>query len=133
MSDLSFVEIRRNPAFEKRADSCNLFFTAWGAPFLPAEATVELNACVCSVLQNHFGILTEQNAFFSGETYLDWARAEMGPFSKGSKTPTWEVGFPALGKPAHFRLPVFRGRRPRVGGRKNALAIGALRLRVTVF
>jgi len=55
------------------------------------------------------------------------------PFSKGSEPPTWEVGFPALGKPAHFRFPVFRGRRPRVGGRKNALAIGALRLRVTVF
>ena len=67
----------RKPA--RPAVPCNPFFTAWEAHFLPAEATVALNACVCSVLQNHFGIVTGQNAFFSGETYLDRARAEMGP------------------------------------------------------
>ena len=65
------------------ADPCHSFSTAWEAPVLPAEATVEFSACVCSVLQNHFGIVTGQNAFFSGGTYLDRARAGMGPFCKG--------------------------------------------------
>ena len=40
-----------------------------------------------------------------------FARAGIGPFAKGSGTPTWEVSFSAFGKRAHFRFPVFRGRK----------------------
>ena len=78
------------------ADPCHSFSTAWEAPVLPAGATVAFSACVCSVLQNHFGIVTGQNAFFPGGTYLDRARAEMGPFGKGRENQLGKLVFQPL-------------------------------------